>query len=218
LIVELSHCIEHLLTILIGLIDHISRNLTDLILGAQRLVVVKIALHRNEIDRPAKLSFPPNRNLNGHGIGTQPIDNRLNTGIKVRANSIHLIHESDTRDFVLISLTPDSFRLRLDTLNGVKSGDRTIQHTQGPLDLDRKVYVTRRIDNIDTVFTPETRRSSSRDRNTTLTLLLHPIHGGGALMNLAHLMRHSRIVENSLCSRSLAGINVRHDADISCSL
>ena len=65
---------------------------------------------------------------------------------------------------------------------------------------------------------PETGGSSGSDGNTTLLLLSHPVHGGGTLVGLTQLVVDAGVEENTLGSRSLACVNVSHDADISCFL
>ena len=51
--------------------------------------------------------------------------------------------------------------------------------------------------------------------DTSLLLLDHPVHSGGTLVNLTDLVCFSGVVKNSLGSRSLTGIDVSHDADVS---
>jgi hypothetical protein len=65
------------------------------------------------------------------------------------------------------------------------------------------------------MVSPKAGRRRSGDRNPALALLLHPVHRGGALMNFAHLVRHTRVVQDSLGRRCFPGIDVGHDADVS---
>ena len=57
-------------------------------------------------------------------------------------------------------------------------------------------------------------RRGGRDRDAALLLLLHPVHRGRALVDLADLVRAPRVVEDALGRRRLAGVDVRHDADV----
>jgi hypothetical protein len=45
-------------------------------------------------------------------------------------------------------------------------------------------------------------------------LLLHPVHGGGAVVHFAHLVVHAGVVEDALGRSRLARIDVRHDPDV----
>nr|GFD59376.1 hypothetical protein [Tanacetum cinerariifolium] len=42
----------------------------------------------------------------------------------------------------------------------------------------------------------------------------HPVHGRGALMDLADLVGLAGVIKNALGGGRLAGIDVRHDADV----
>ena len=57
-------------------------------------------------------------------------------------------------------------------------------------------------------------RRGGRDRDAALLLLLHPVHRGRALVDLADLVRAARVIEDALGRRRLTGVDVRHDADI----
>ena len=65
---------------------------------------------------------------------------------------------------------------------------------------------------------PETGRRSRRNGDPALLLLLHPVHGGVAVMNFADLVGPSGVVEDALGCRCLAGIDVGHDAEVAVTL
>ena len=122
---------------------------------------------------------------------------------------------------VLLGLPPDGLRLRLDAGNAVEAGDRAVEHAQRALDLDGEVDVTWRVDDVDPVLfalaffgAPETGRRRGRDRDPALLLLLHPVHGRGALVDLADLVGFAGVIEDALGRRRLAGVDMRHDADV----
>jgi hypothetical protein len=79
--------------------------------------------------------------------------------------------------------------------------------------------VARRVDNIDsvidTIALPETGSRSAGDSDPALLLLLHPVHGRRALVDFPNLVGYARVVKDTFCRGGLAGIDVRHDADIS---
>ena len=47
-----------------------------------------------------------------------------------------------------------------------------------------------------------------------LLLLFHPVHDGGALVDLAHFVGAAGVVEDALGRRRLTGVDVRHDPDV----
>ncbi|MCY1172989.1 hypothetical protein D9M73_131380 [compost metagenome] len=61
---------------------------------------------------------------------------------------------------------------------------------------------------------PLARRSSRRDRDPALLLLLHPVHRRGAFMHFADLVGLAGVIKNTLGRRRLAGVDVRHDTDV----
>ena len=71
-----------------------------------------------------------------------------------------------------------------------------------------------RVDDVDPNAIPGTGRGGGGNGDATLLLLLHPVHGGGTLMNLTDAVVHTRIKENAFRRRRLAGIDVSHDADV----
>ena len=117
-------------------------------------------------------------------------------------------------DVVAVGLTPDRLALGLDAADGTKNGDRPIQNAKRSLDFHREVDVSRRIDDVDVMLVPIGIGRSGRNGNAALTLLLHPVHDGGTLMDLAGAVDSSRVIENPLRERGLTGIDVSHDADI----
>jgi hypothetical protein len=50
--------------------------------------------------------------------------------------------------------------------------------------------------------------------DAALLLLHHPVHRGGAFVDLADLIVDARVVEDALGTRGFAGIDVGHDADV----
>jgi len=104
--------------------------------------------------------------------------------------------------------------LGFDATNGIENSNGTIQDPQGSFYFDGEINVPRRVDNIDSVVAPEAGRGSAGNCNSTLLLLLHPIHRGGAVVHLANLVGYACVVEDSFRSRGLTGINVGHDTDV----
>src|SRR5262249_15841957 len=124
----------------------------------------------------------------------------------------------DAGHTIFVGLTPDRFRLRLNSGNTIENRHRTIEHAQAAFDFHGEIDVSRRVNNIDPVVLtfplPETSSSRAGDRDPALLLLLHPVHDRGAFMQLTDLMGDTGVEKHSLGSGRLTGINVGHDADI----
>ncbi len=203
-----------LLAVLVGLIDHVGRNVDVVILRAERLVVPDDALHANEIDEALEVALRADRQLDRDGLGAQAVDDVLQALEEVRADLVHLVGEDDARNLVLVALAPNRFGLRLDALVGVENHDRAVEHAQRTLDLDGEVDVAGRVDDVQTLAVPECGGRGRRDGDAALLLLLHPVHRRGAFVHLADLMVLAGVVEDPLGGRGLAGIDVRHDAEV----
>src|SRR5262249_38709419 len=133
---------------------------------------------------------------------------------EVGTDTVHLVDEADPWHAILVGLPPDGFRLRLDAGDRIEDRYSAVEDAQRAFDLRREVDVARRIDDVDAVIPPETGRGRRRDGDAALLLLLHPVHDRRALMDLTNLVGDARIEEDALGRRRLAGIDVRHDADV----
>jgi hypothetical protein len=74
--------------------------------------------------------------------------------------------------------------------------------------------VAGRVNQVDAMIGPETRRGGGGDGDPPLLLLLHPVHGGGAFMHLADLVDLLGVEEDPLGHGGLTGIDVRDDPDV----
>jgi hypothetical protein len=147
-------------------------------------------------------------------MGAEPGAHRLHRPREVGAGAIHLVDVGDAGDAVLVGLAPDRLGLRLDAGHRVEDRDCSVQHPQRALHLDREVDVARGIEDVDPVLAPLAGGCRGGDRDAALLLLLHPVHHRGSLVDLAHLVGATRVVENPLGGRGLPGVDVRHDPDV----
>ena len=197
----------------VGLVDHVLGDVLDQDLLAE-VVVVDDRLHVDEVDDAEEVALGADRQLQRHGVRGEAVDHRLDALGEVRADAVHLVDVGDARDLVLVGLAPDGLGLRLDAGDGVEQRDRAVEHAQGALDLDREVHVAGGVDDVDAVVVPLAGRRGGRDRDAALLLLLHPVHRGRALVDLAHLVGAAGVIEDALGRRRLARIDVGHDPDV----
>src|SRR5947209_1945553 len=126
----------------------------------------------------------------------------------------HLVDEADPRYAVPVGLPPDGLGLGLYAGHGVEDRDRAVEHAQRALHLDGEVHVTGSIDDVDGVAEPARRGSGRGDGNAAFLLLLHPVHGGRALMDLTDLVVDAGVEQDALGGRSFARVDMRHDPDV----
>src|SRR5262249_52093463 len=144
----------------------------------------------------------------------QSFDDVIEAAEEIRADLVHLVAKDNAGDFVLVALSPHRLGLRLDALIAVEHAYRTIEHAQASFHLDREIDVAGRIDDVEALVFPKSRRRGRSNSTAALLLLLHPVHGRGAFMHLAHLVALAGVVEDPLGRRRLPGIDVSHDAEI----
>ena len=150
------------------------------------------SLHGYQVYNSLEGIFLPYWDLDRAGLSSEHIDHLTLYLVKVCARAVHLINVCDAWHLILISLTPYSLTLRLYTAHGTKSSHSTIEDTERALYLDSKVNVSRGVDQVDLILLvivgPEGRSRSRGDRDTTLLLLLHPVHRSGTIMYLSDLV------------------------------
>ena len=226
--VVLGNSLDQDVAVLLGLLDHILRNGLSAHIVAH-VVIVDLSVHIDQINDTTEGILLADGQLDRHAVGVQTIMQHLDAAEEVGTHGIHLVDVNHAGDFVLISLTPNGLRLRLDTALSSQNGHRTVQDAQGTLDLNSKVHVARGVDDVDAVtvllecnrillglrVAPVAGGSSGSDGNTTLLLLNHPVHGGTAIVDFADLVVDAGVIQNTLGGSRLTSINVGHNADIS---
>src|SRR3712207_4808082 len=149
---------------------------------------------------------------------------------EICTQDIHLVDEGHTGYMIGISLTPYILRLRLYTTLCVEDADCAVEDTQGTLNLYGEVYVSRGIDDVDAVLlgtllqlrlllkSPVAGRSCGSDGDTSLLLLLHPVHGSSTFVGLTDLVVNTSVIQDTLGQCGLTSIDMSHNSDISGSL
>ena len=214
-LISLGDGLEHLGAVLGGLLDHIVGDVNDVVLLAELgLAAPHLGLHLDQVDDTLEATLGTDRQLDRDHVGAEAFLHGPHREIEVRADLVHLVDETDAGHVVLVGLSPHLLGLGLDALLAVEDGDGAIEHAQAALHLDGEVDVSRGVDDVDLVVIPEAGGGRGGDRDPALLLLFHPVHGGGAVVHLTDLVAHTGVVEDALGGRRLAGIDVRHDADI----
>ena len=176
------------------------------------------SLHLDEVNDTLEVLLSTDRNLDDDRIGAQDVLHLLYSLEEVGTRAVHLVHITDTRHVVLVSLAPHGLRLRLNAVGSRVSGDGAVEHTERALHLSGKVHVSRSVDKVDLVClpvpVPVTSSGGRGDGDTTLLLLHHPVHGGSAIVHLTNLVGLSCVEQDTLRCRCLTGVNVGHDADV----
>ena len=218
-IIELCNGFEHFVAPLLCLCEEISRNIIHLILSTHGLVVPKDSLHLDKIHYALESLLISDRNLDRARGCTEYLLNLANHIEEVGPRTVHLVHVAQTRHIVFVSLTPNGFRLRLNTTYSTESHHGTIQNTKRTLHLYGKVHVPRGVYQVDFVLIALVRPISGSccrsDSDTTLLLLNHPVHSSSTIVHLTDFVCQTGVVQDTLGGSCLTGIDVRHDTDVS---
>ncbi len=217
-VVKLGDLLKHLVAILLSLVHQIGRDILHRILGTHGLVVPEDSLHADQIHNALECLLGADRYLDRAGIGSEHLLELAAHFEEVCARTVHLVNIADTGNIILVSLAPYGFRLRLYTAHSTECGHSSVEHTQRTLHLHSEVNVSRSVDKIDLVLfvgiLPECCGCSRCDGDATLLLLLHPVHGGAAVVHLTYFVSQTRIEKYALGRRRLAGVDMSHNADI----
>ena len=173
-----------------------------------------MALHLDQVDDAVEVVLSADGQLENERLRAQAVDDGLDCEVEVRAHLVHLVDEADARNVVLGSLTPNLLGLRLDTLFTVEDSNCAVEHAQRPLHLDREVDVAGGVDDVDLVVVPEASHGGRRDRDAAFLLLLHPVRRRRTVVRLTDLVIDTGVEQDALGGGGLAGIDVRHDADV----
>src|SRR6185295_6694743 len=90
----------------------------------------------------------------------------------------------------------------------------SVQDAEGALHFDGEVDVARGVDQVEPVALPLDGGGGGRDGDAALALLLHPVEGGVAVVDVADLVGPAREVQDAFARGRLARVDVRDDADV----
>ena len=219
-VVDIGQSLEHRLTPLLSLLEELGGDLLHLVVCSHGLIVPVDGTHADQVDDALEVLLRTDGQLDWHCIGTEHITHRLDSLQEVGAATVHLIDVAETRHAILLSLTPYGLALRLYAGYGVEGLDGTVEDAERALHLSGKVDVSGSVDQVELILLipigPEGGGACRGDGDTTLLLLLHPVHRSGTLVHLTDLVDQTGVVEDTLRGGSLTGIDVGHDTDITC--
>ena len=174
-----------------------------------------MCFHSNQVDNTCEVVFSTDWQLHCDCIVAQTFSDLFNYAQEVCTGSVHFIYISQSWYAVCVSLTPYSFRLWLYTTYCTENPNGAVQYAQGTFNFYCEVYVTRGVDDVQTVTLPFSCCSSGSDSDTTFLLLNHPVHCSCAIMYFTDFVYATGVVQNTFGSGCFTSIDVCHDTNIS---
>ena len=173
-LVEVAHLIDQILVGFFREFLVVGGDFFNLISGALLAVFdINDGLLVENVELTLEIILAAQRDENRPGIGAEFVAHTVHGGVEVRAGAVHFVDESDAGHPVFAGLAPDRFRLRLHAGHAAEDGDGAVEHTQGTLNLGRKVHVAGCINNV------HAHLEALVSLVDPLLLALHPRAGGG---------------------------------------
>src|SRR5665647_1336318 len=216
-VVVIGDGLDELETVFVGQRTQIVRDVHDLEVGAQ-LVLIDVRLHLDQVDDATKIGLVTDRDLQRHRVGPQAVDHHLEAAEEIGADAVHLVDEGNARDAVLVGLAPDGLRLRLYAAHRAEQRDSAVEDSQAALHFHGEVHVPGRVDDVDLRVAPGNGSRGGRDSDAAFLLLGHPVHHRRALVHFTDLVGLAGVVQDALGGGRLARVDVGHDADVACVL
>ena len=216
--------VEQLGAVLFRLVLEVIRDVDGVVVGTEIVldVVPDVCLHTDQVDDAGEVILSTDRQLDDERLDAELVLDGLHGVVEICAELIHLVDEADTRNRILVSLTPHGFGLRFHAFLAVEDGDGAIEHAQGALHLSGEVHVARGVDDVDLelivhvvgLTMPEAGGCSGLNGDAALLLLSHEVHRRSAIVRLTDLVVLAGVVQDAFGGGSLTGIDVSHDADV----
>ena len=121
---------NHLLAPFVAFVNEFSGDVFYVIFSTHCLIVPKNSLHADEVNDTLELFFSTDGHRDNARSCTEDVLHLAHYFEEVSTRTVHLVHITDTRYVVLVSLTPYGFRLRFNTTYCAISSDSTIKHTE----------------------------------------------------------------------------------------
>src|SRR6476619_3041554 len=108
---------------MLDVVHHIRRNFFLMETCTERLFFPHQRLLSDEVDYATEVFLRTKRQLCHERFPAEAMFDLFDYIVKVRTNAIELVDEHDPRDAILVGLSPDRFRLRLNPADAAENDD-----------------------------------------------------------------------------------------------
>ena len=117
-------------TVFLNLFFHVLGNRHLFIMRPIVFLFPHISLVLDQVDDAHEGVLNADGKLDRDGVAVQAFTDLVHDLEIIGTRAIHLVHKAYARHIVLVSLTPNGLRLRLDATHGTENGDGTIKDAQ----------------------------------------------------------------------------------------
>ena len=129
-VVLLDRSLDHLLAPLVGLVDHVGRDVGNFVVFRLTGVVPDIGFHVHQVDHTNKVVLGTDRQHHHQRVGRQHVLYLVHHAVEVCAQAVQLVDEDDTRNLGLVGVAPVGLGLRLNTTGTAEYPDAAVEHLQ----------------------------------------------------------------------------------------
>ena len=129
-IVELGDFLQHLVAILLALVEHVGGNVLNRVLSTHCLVVPVQGFHSHQVNHTLEVLLGADWQLDGAWVSAQHIVQLACYLEVVGAGTVHLVDIGDAGHIVLVGLTPHCLALRLNASHSAESGDCSVKNPE----------------------------------------------------------------------------------------
>ncbi len=171
-------------------------------LDADRLAAGSIKVIRllsDQVDHALERRLATDRKLHEASVATQLCAQLLDYLFRVRPDAVHLVDESQSRNVVAPHLAINRQRLGLDAADRAKNQHGAVEDAQASLNLDGKIDMAGRVDQVDRGVAPFDRCGGAGNRDAAFAFKFHVVHRGaaaGLVMYLLHAVDAAGIVQD----------------------
>ena len=168
-----------------------------------------------DINNALEIIFFTDRQCHHKRVCRQYIFYLIHDSVKVGTQTVQLVDEDDACDFRFVGITPVSFGLRFYAARTTKYPDTTIEYFERSINFDGEVNVSRRINNVESVVSPESGCGSRLNGDAPFLLLLHEIRCCRTVVHFTNLVNLACQLQDSFCGCGFTSVNVGKNTDIS---
>ena len=200
--------------VFLGLVEHVGRDFLDFEVFGLSGFVPDVGFHGEEVHDADEVGFGADGEDHDERGCAEDFFDLGDDAVEVCADAVEFVDVDDAGDFGVVGVAPVGFGLWFDAAGAAEDADAAVEDFEGAVDFDGEVDVAGSVDDVELVSVPEAGGCGGLDGDAAFGFLLHEVHGGGAVVDLADFVNFAGEFENTLGGGGFAGVNVGENADV----